>query len=53
MNKQQLGQFYTTNCNYILEGLILPASDISFIIEPFAGKGDLITWLNENGNNTE
>jgi len=52
-NKKTKGQFYTTNSNYILEGLTLPDNDISFIIEPFAGNGDLITWLNENGNNKE
>jgi hypothetical protein len=47
-NKKTNGQFYTTNSKYILEGLNPIPNDISFIIEPFAGNGDLINWLNEN-----
>jgi len=34
------------NSTYILEGLSLPLSGDK-IIEPFAGKGDLITWIGE------
>ena len=41
-NKSKLGQFYTTNCDYILKDFDIPAG-VS-IIEPFAGKGDLIRW---------
>lgn len=43
MSKKTQGQFYTVNSVYILTGLVLPPSDK--IIEPFAGKGDLIKWL--------
>ena len=44
MGKKNLGQFYTTNSDYILDGLELPFGDNVRIIEPFAGKGDLIDW---------
>jgi hypothetical protein len=42
--KKTRGQFYTNNCDYILESLPLfpPGSSV---VEPFAGKGDLINWL--------
>ena len=49
-NKQNLGQFYTTNYKYILQNLKIP-SDIKNIIEPFAGNGDLINFINDNNNN--
>lgn len=48
-NKKSRGQFYTTNSSYILDGFPLPPSDIRCIIEPFAGKGDLIDWLRKSG----
>lgn len=48
-NKKNKGQFYTTNSDYILEGLSLP-NNIN-IIEPFAGKGDLIKWANKHLTN--
>lgn len=48
-NKKRRGQFYTTNSSYILEGLPLPPSDVRCIVEPFAGKGDLLEWLQEQG----
>lgn len=44
MEKQTKGQFYTTNSDYILENIELPPY-INKIIEPFAGKGDLIDWI--------
>ena len=45
MSKKKLGQFYTTNSDYILEGLQLPfGGDEVRIVEPFAGKGDLVCW---------
>ena len=44
---KELGQFYTTNSNYILSGMEINA-DNNFI-EPFVGNGDLITWLNNKG----
>jgi hypothetical protein len=47
--KQEKGQFYTTQCDYILDGLfecIQPMLGSSpRIIEPFAGKGDLVEWI--------
>lgn len=42
--KKNKGQFYTTNNNYILDGIEIP-SHIQNIVEPFAGKGDLIDWV--------
>jgi len=48
-NKKNRGQFYTTNSSYILDGFPLPPSDIRCIIEPFAGKGDLIEWVKQSG----
>ena len=39
----ELGQFYTDRCNYILKGLYIPEG-VSRVIEPFAGKGDLVVW---------
>lgn len=44
MTKKNRGQFYTTNSSYILEGLPLPPTGVR-IIEPFAGKGDLVEWV--------
>jgi hypothetical protein len=44
-DKKNMGQFYTTNSSYILEGLPSSPDDVKLIIEPFAGKGDLIEWL--------
>ncbi len=48
-SKQKKGQFYTVNNSYILEGLDFPIYNKK-IIEPFAGRGDLINWLKEKGN---
>lgn len=45
MNKKSLGQFYTTNYEYILQGFKIP-DGIKSIIEPFAGNGDLINFKN-------
>lgn len=45
-NKKERGQFYTTNANYILDGFAWPPPEgVRCIIEPFAGKGDLIAWV--------
>ena len=44
LNKQKLGQFYTTNHQYILQGMEIP-NNIDTIIEPFAGNGDLIYFI--------
>jgi len=42
--KSKLGQFYTTNYNYILQNLYIP-DNITTIIEPFAGNGDLLNFI--------
>ena len=44
LSKQVLGQFYTTNQEYILQGMKIP-DNIKNIIEPFTGNGDLITFI--------
>jgi len=46
--KQQLGQFFTKNSNYILNGLEKYIVDQN-IIDPFVGGGDLLMWAKENG----
>ena len=48
--KKMKGQFYTVNSSYILEGLSMPPATARCVIEPFAGKGDLLEWLETNGN---
>jgi hypothetical protein len=45
--KKKHGQFYTTNSSYILEGFTIPPT--RKIIEPFAGKGDLLEWITSLG----
>ena len=47
--KKELGQFYTTNYNYILQNMYIP-DDINNIIEPFAGNGDLLEFINNKEN---
>jgi hypothetical protein len=49
-DKKEKGQFYTTNSAYILDEMPLPPPATRRIVEPFAGKGDLIDWLTERGN---
>lgn len=47
MKKKQLGQFFTTNSDYILQGFedfIIGKN----IIDPFAGGGDLLDWAKRN-----
>ena len=44
--KQQLGQFYTTNYDYILQNMRIPI-DIKSIIEPFAGNCDLLNFIGD------
>lgn len=46
MSKATLGQFYTTNYEYILQGFSLPV-DVKSIIEPFCGNGDLISFVHK------
>ena len=43
-SKQILGQFYTTHHEYILQNMKIPDYIIN-IIEPFAGNGDLISFI--------
>lgn len=50
INKQSLGQFYTTRYNYILQGMQAPSSEV-VVIEPFAGRGDLLRFLGEDPKN--
>jgi Eco57I restriction-modification methylase len=45
LEKKKKGQFYTVNSSYILDGLSMPPQTARCIIEPFAGKGDLLDWL--------
>lgn len=45
--KQQLGQFFTTNSDYILQGLEKYIKDKD-VYDPFAGGGDLIKWSKKN-----
>lgn len=42
--KRELGQFYTTNYEYILSNMEIP-DDIDTIIEPFVGQGDLLRFI--------
>lgn len=44
MSKKELGQFYTTNCEYIFSGLEIP-ENVDTIIEPFAGDCHLLNFL--------
>lgn len=47
MIKKQLGQFFTTNSDYILQGF----EDFVFdkeVTDPFAGSQDLIRWAEKN-----
>lgn len=45
--KQTLGQFYTTNYEYILQNLSIP-DDTMNIMEPFAGNGDLVGFIRKH-----
>jgi hypothetical protein len=45
-SKQKLGQFYTTNYEYILQNLYIP-ENITKIIEPFTGNGDLLNFIKD------
>lgn len=43
--KKSLGQFFTTNYEYILQDLNIPKY-VEHIIEPFCGNGDLLNFQN-------
>ncbi len=45
--KKQLGQFFTTNSDYILKGFE-SFVDNKNVFDPFAGKQDLINWAQKN-----
>lgn len=49
--KQQLGQFMTTNYEYILKNMYIP-DNVETIIEPFCGKGDLLKFVDMERNIT-
>ena len=51
MLKTNLGQFYTTNYDYILQNMLIPAG-VSTIIEPFAGNCDLLNFINDKNKYT-
>jgi predicted RNA methylase len=48
MKKQQLGQFYTKNKSYILQGFekFVKCKNVT---DPFAGAGDLLKWAMTSG----
>jgi 16S rRNA G966 N2-methylase RsmD len=46
--KQQLGQFYTKNTAYILQGLNRFIKNKN-VTDPFAGAGDLLIWAKNSG----
>ena len=47
MNKKYLGQFNTTNSDYILQGFEDVVANKN-IVDPFAGSGELIEWAIKN-----
>lgn len=49
--KSQLGQFYTTNYEYILSNTHIP-TDVNTIIEPFVGNGDLLNFIKNKNDYT-
>lgn len=51
-NKQNLGQFFTTRYKYILADLSIP-DNITKIIEPFCGNGDLLNFIDKKKYNVE
>jgi hypothetical protein len=44
--KHTLGQYFTTNHEHVLQNLNIP-NDIINIIEPFAGNGDLLNFIED------
>jgi len=45
MSKGELGQFYTTQYEYILSNMTIPEEEVNTIIEPFVGNGDLLKFI--------
>jgi len=52
-SKKQLGQFYTTNAEYILRDINIPNIVGINIIEPFVGRGDLLPYIISQSNKNE
>lgn len=52
MSKKELGQFYTTNYEYIFSNMKIP-NNVKTIIEPFVGNGDLLKFINKDNYNLE
>lgn len=50
--KKLLGQFYTTNYEYILQNLNIP-KNVKNIIEPFAGNGELLNFIDKSKYNID
>jgi len=48
--KQNLGQFYTTNSQYIIGNLINEIPEGSIIVDPFAGNFDLLNLFSDKYN---
>lgn len=48
MSKKQLGQFFTTNSDYIFAGFEKYVRGKN-VADPFAGNGDLLAWAEKNG----
>ena len=46
-NKKNLGQYFTKHYEYILQDMSIPNNVVN-IIEPFAGDGDLLNFVNKN-----
>ena len=44
--KQEYGQYYTTQYEYILQNLHIP-EDIKTIVEPFCGEGHLLQFIDD------
>jgi len=53
-DKKQLGQFYTTNYEYIFQNMFIPNKinniKVVKIVEPFAGNADLLNFIKEKNN---
>lgn len=45
-SKKQLGQFFTTNYEYILQNMYIP-QNVKTIIEPFCGNEDLLNFVKD------
>jgi hypothetical protein len=45
-SKKKLGQFYTTNYDYILQNFYVP-KNVNNIIEPFCGEKDLLNFVKD------